>query len=550
MNPTSPRWQLPADVEGLVDGCIKFEYDSVRTFFGEEYAERAAAELNIQIDIDPLIRGGASVSKIEKLWRYNVGSDGLFHVPYKIADSFTKAERLMIENSVRDLGNDVGVLKFRVKTGSDSHWMSFESKHEGCWTYVGFFMDSPSNFERQGEHPISIQPGGCMNKGIIQHETMHALGFYHEQARPDRDDFVTIIWDNIPDSWKHNFKKASNTEVDTRGTPYDYGSVMHYGATLGGKTTIDARGNAIGQREGASQSDITHLRLLYQCESKINTLADYNAQPCTKDCKCVVGMTGCGKDDRACHGDAVCENNQCVRGPDSAPTPAPTGVPPLDPALCPAGWAWAAESQSCDQFCRGKGTECDPEMQETSSSLNNEELAWNILACENSPNPTGQSPVPSLYSYASVLYILPLYAGGAVYYPDSSTSVDTGFRYCPYSSSGNTRLCKCLDNSPPPTSPPKSSPEPPPTTPPPTSPSTPAPTEKSCLTEGQNGCKNNACCDSLECKITGKGKWRRHKCVSGSSPDAQCIKFRKRCSSNSECCSGKCKGKKKMKCKK
>ena len=58
---------------------------------------------------------------------------------------------------------------------------------------------------------------------------MHALGFLHEQSRPDRDTYVTVNEQNIEGYIKgkdSNFEKYPNTH--TLRIPYDYCSLMHY----------------------------------------------------------------------------------------------------------------------------------------------------------------------------------------------------------------------------------------------------------------------------------------------------------------------------------
>ena len=47
-----------------------------------------------------------------------------------------------------------------------------------------------------GGQPISIG-AGCVEKGIVQHEILHALGRIHEQSRLDRDQYVTIFPNNV-----------------------------------------------------------------------------------------------------------------------------------------------------------------------------------------------------------------------------------------------------------------------------------------------------------------------------------------------------------------
>ncbi len=56
-----------------------------------------------------------------------------------------------------------------------------------CWSFVGDL--------KTGQN-VSIGDK-CDTKAIVEHELLHALGFYHEQSRSDRDDYVQIWWDQI-----------------------------------------------------------------------------------------------------------------------------------------------------------------------------------------------------------------------------------------------------------------------------------------------------------------------------------------------------------------
>ena len=54
------------------------------------------------------------------------------------------------------------------------------------------------------------------------HEILHALGFWHEQSRLDRDKYVKINFDNILEEAKSDFSKYDVGEADTLGYAYVY----------------------------------------------------------------------------------------------------------------------------------------------------------------------------------------------------------------------------------------------------------------------------------------------------------------------------------------
>ncbi|XP_060906214.1 meprin A subunit beta-like isoform X1 [Labrus mixtus] len=140
-------------------------------------------------------------------------------------------------------------------------------KLNGCFSYIGRVIPNGQD--------LSIGRF-CDGISTVEHEFLHALGFSHEQSRYDRDNFVTINFENIQTGFENNFKKVSSEDSTTNGVPYDYFSVMHYGEdffTKGNGSTITTKDpkfqSVIGQRLEMSPSDVKELNLRYQCNSTI-----------------------------------------------------------------------------------------------------------------------------------------------------------------------------------------------------------------------------------------------------------------------------------------
>ncbi|XP_045182512.2 zinc metalloproteinase dpy-31-like [Mercenaria mercenaria] len=168
----------------------------------------------------------------------------------------------------------------------------------GCYSYVG-------NKPGSREQVISIGKN-CTSKGIVAHEIGHALGFWHEHARADRDEYLSVIKENITVGQQHNFDKISWEVINNLAVPYDLGSVMHYSGmqfSKGGKITMRTHNrlqqNTIGQREELSFFDIKLANKAY-CNDICQTdqlngrcLHDGYQDPknCSR-CRCPDGLDG------------------------------------------------------------------------------------------------------------------------------------------------------------------------------------------------------------------------------------------------------------------
>ncbi|XP_078681974.1 uncharacterized protein LOC144916625 isoform X10 [Branchiostoma floridae x Branchiostoma belcheri] len=104
-----------------------------------------------------------------------------------------------------------------VKRTTEKDYLDFY-RHKYCQCPVGRIG---------GRQRLSVG-NGCEFTHVMIHEIGHAIGFWHEQSRPDRDNWVEVLWDNIEPDLHTAFDKYGKAEIDSLGVEYDYGSIMHY----------------------------------------------------------------------------------------------------------------------------------------------------------------------------------------------------------------------------------------------------------------------------------------------------------------------------------
>ena len=153
-------------------------------------------------------------------------------IPYEfVTADFTGSERSRIREALdRIAGKTVLTFEDVTGTGSTDLRIRFErnglsGRLPGCWAEKNFLVAPGVRVVNLGS-----APGHCMAERIIKHEVLHALGFYHEHQRRDRNDYVevTLTEPLNPNAWGSYLLNFDIPLDGVASESYDWLSIMHY----------------------------------------------------------------------------------------------------------------------------------------------------------------------------------------------------------------------------------------------------------------------------------------------------------------------------------
>lgn len=200
------------------------------------------ADLASSADFESQLPNRAAIAQTQQVaWKCEYALDTTgersFHgswpdnlIPFEFEPDITATERQQMLEAMDLWGTETGAM-FVHRNGEQNYIRigrncreavsSYSSGQLSIWSgYVPAGCPDPCNGPCSGTH--------WNNQRVLAHELGHALGWAHEQERPDRDNYVTINSENITAGDLDQFEIATNSQ--TFGHPYDYGSIMHYGA--------------------------------------------------------------------------------------------------------------------------------------------------------------------------------------------------------------------------------------------------------------------------------------------------------------------------------
>ncbi|XP_069771382.1 astacin-like metalloendopeptidase [Narcine bancroftii] len=211
---------------------------------------------------------------IKPLW-WNTGTsktqiwhkspDGVVRIPYEISPEYDEWTWGAISRGFGDFEKFTCV-RFVPHTDEED-FISIQPIH-GCYAPVG----------RVGGMQLISLNQQCLTKGkgVVEHELMHSLGFWHEHTRSDRDKYIKIGWKNVRPGYEHNFLKKNTNKLKSK---YDYGSILHYSRSAFSRngqptlTPLMETDAVIGQRVGLSELDLLKVNRLYNCSAPLKTQA-------------------------------------------------------------------------------------------------------------------------------------------------------------------------------------------------------------------------------------------------------------------------------------
>ena len=137
-------------------------------------------------------------------------------------------------NVYYSFSNNVSAVEQQAFLDGAAEWAMFANLHFIPWTtqanYVTVFLGQGLEGGESdvgmigGQQFLQIGPNSW-NRPTICHELGHTLGLVHEQQRSDRDNYVTILTNNIVPGQEGNFVELPDSINET---PYDFLSIMEY----------------------------------------------------------------------------------------------------------------------------------------------------------------------------------------------------------------------------------------------------------------------------------------------------------------------------------